>query len=136
MARWQEEEGLGKQSTKARKRKAVLPPVDEPDNNDAEAADAEAEDAEGDAHVEDGEDGGEEPEEEEDEDEAGEAFEPLDESLADELDSAAAGVNRKLREEQRKLIDSLDLTQYAVGGRDEDWQTALQRKRAAGVPAV
>jgi len=69
-------------------------------------------------------DAAEEEEERGDEEEV--EFEPLEESLEDELNSAGNSVNAKLRNEQRKMIESLDLSQYAIGsGKDEDWEAAL-----------
>ena len=118
----QEEEGLGKRpvSAKAAARKARAA---------AEAAEAETMAVDDDAELEsamdedgaadeedadenaDEEDGADDEDAEDDEEQE---FEPLEESLADELKGVAKDVNVRLREEQRKLIDSLDLSQYVA----------------------
>jgi len=91
-------------------------PVDADDGADDEdeAVDADAADAEVKA------DGGDEDAEEDEEDEEAnnDEFEPLEESLDEELNAEARKINKRLREEQRKLIDSLDLSQCVMALRD------------------
>ncbi|KAJ1948425.1 N-acetyltransferase 10 [Linderina macrospora] len=61
-----------------------------------------------------------------------EAWDPTAMSLADELDEAGREVSEEFKEKQRELIDSMDMSQYAIGGDDKDWQAAEgQIKKAA-----
>lgn len=59
-----------------------------------------------------------------------EAWKPLKEDLEADLDKAGDEVMDELKSKQRELIDSLDLTKYAIGGKDEDWASAEDRVKA------
>jgi N-acetyltransferase 10 len=56
-----------------------------------------------------------------------EAWKPLKENLDDDLEKAGDEAIEGLKAKQRELIDSLDLTKYAIGGKDEDWTSAEGR---------
>lgn len=51
-----------------------------------------------------------------------EHWEPLETSLKADLTEAGNEVKKKLKEEQRKMLDSMNLQQYNVAGTDEDWE--------------
>jgi N-acetyltransferase 10 len=59
-----------------------------------------------------------------------EAWKPLKENLDDDLEKAGDEAIEGLKAKQRELIDSLDLTKYAIGGKDEDWTSAEDRVKA------
>ncbi|KAG1068587.1 hypothetical protein G6F42_026360 [Rhizopus arrhizus] len=59
-----------------------------------------------------------------------EAWKPLKEELEADLEKAGDEVMDELKSKQRELIDSLDLTKYAIGGKDEDWASAEDRVKA------
>jgi hypothetical protein len=85
----------------------AAPADDAPDDDDADedpAAPAEQPEEEEEDDANDGNEEGEEDNE----------YEALEQPLDDELRGAAADTRRRLREEQRKVIDSLDLSQYAL----------------------
>lgn len=65
-----------------------------------------------------------------------EAWDPTAQTLADDLDDGAVEANAALRERQRALISSLDLTQYAIAGGDDEWSSALTAKQMAKQSAV
>jgi N-acetyltransferase 10 len=68
-----------------------------------------------------------------------EAWDPTEQTLADDLDEGESEMRQALRERQRELISSLDLKQYAIAGDDDAWQSALtdkQRKKASGVVSI
>ncbi|GAA5876392.1 hypothetical protein JCM8547_003026 [Rhodosporidiobolus lusitaniae] len=59
------------------------------------------------------------------------------EAIQQELEEEGNEVLKKLREEQREVIDSLDLKQYAVGGSKDEWATAeaaVAARVASGQP--
>ncbi|CEP11228.1 hypothetical protein [Parasitella parasitica] len=58
------------------------------------------------------------------------AWKPLKEDLEADLEKAGDEVMDELKAKQRELIDSLDLTKYAIGGKDEDWASAQDRVKA------
>jgi N-acetyltransferase 10 len=58
------------------------------------------------------------------------AWKPLKEDLDADLEKAGDEVMDELKAKQRELIDSLDLTKYAIGGKDEDWNSAEDRVKA------
>ncbi|KAL0078647.1 GNAT acetyltransferase 2-domain-containing protein [Phycomyces blakesleeanus] len=53
-----------------------------------------------------------------------EAWRPLTEDLDAALEEAGNEAIEGLKSKQRELIDSLDLTKYAIGGKEEDWSAA------------
>ncbi|GAA5949518.1 hypothetical protein JCM21900_000247 [Sporobolomyces salmonicolor] len=58
--------------------------------------------------------------------------ESSEQALAKELEAEGNEVIKQLREQQREVIDSLDLKQYAVGGSKDEW-AAAEAKVAAKV---
>ena len=50
------------------------------------------------------------------------AWDPLKESLDEDLEKEGQKAMEAFREKQREIIQSMDLTQYAIGGTDEDWE--------------
>lgn len=50
---------------------------------------------------------------------------PLTQSLEDELHDGQRQVSRELAEKQKKLMSDMDLSEYAIGGTDEQWSSAL-----------
>ncbi|GAA99312.1 uncharacterized protein L969DRAFT_93775 [Mixia osmundae IAM 14324] len=68
------------------------------------------------------------------------AFEPVKQDLAEELNDEGNEVVRQLRDEQREVINSLDLSKYAIAGEESDWQQAearaAQLKNASGAQSV
>ncbi|RCI00572.1 killer toxin resistant protein, partial [Rhizopus stolonifer] len=56
-----------------------------------------------------------------------EAWKPLKDDVEADLEKAGDEVMTELKAKQRELIDSLDLSKYAIGGTDEDWATAEDR---------
>ncbi|KAL8278179.1 hypothetical protein RQP46_009352 [Phenoliferia psychrophenolica] len=58
--------------------------------------------------------------------------------IAAELQEAGDEVLKQLREQQREVIDSLDLKQYAVGGDKDDWAVAQAKvaSRTGAQPSV
>ncbi|KAM0746787.1 putative nucleolus protein [Meredithblackwellia eburnea MCA 4105] len=58
--------------------------------------------------------------------------------LAAELEDAGDEVLQQLKEQQREVINSLDLKQYAIGGDDDDWAKAqdIVASRSGNLPSV
>ncbi|KAH0826252.1 GNAT acetyltransferase 2-domain-containing protein [Lanmaoa asiatica] len=56
--------------------------------------------------------------------EASRAWQPIETRVEDELDEAGDEVTRSLREKQRAMIESLDLTKYAINDTATDWSVA------------
>jgi len=87
---------------------------------------------------EENDEGEEEAEEQDNDEEAGnkgdkkrdlknsEEWEPLGETLEEDLEDAGNNIKKQLKEQQRKLLDSLNLQQYRVAGNDEDWEKAVK----------
>eukprot|EP00842_Homolaphlyctis_polyrhiza_P001742 jgi/Hompol1/2569/HPOL_002958-RA len=50
------------------------------------------------------------------------AWDPIVKPLEDDLDEAGNQVMEQFREKQREMINSLNLSKYAIGGQDEDWE--------------
>ncbi|KAI8341598.1 GNAT acetyltransferase 2-domain-containing protein [Choanephora cucurbitarum] len=61
-----------------------------------------------------------------------EAWKPLKSGVEEDLQEAGDEVMSELKAKQRELIDSLDLSKYAIGGTDEDWSSAENRVKAIG----
>ncbi|KAI8989530.1 GNAT acetyltransferase 2-domain-containing protein [Pilobolus umbonatus] len=59
-----------------------------------------------------------------------EAWKPLKDDVETDLAKAGDEAIESLKSKQRELIDSLDLTKYAIGGKDEDWSAAQKRVKA------
>ncbi|KAG2225263.1 hypothetical protein INT45_001487 [Circinella minor] len=59
-----------------------------------------------------------------------EAWKPLKQSMDDELKTAGNEVVNGLKAKQREIIDKLDLSQYAIGGEDKDWENAQAQVEA------
>ncbi|CEG69374.1 Putative DUF699-domain-containing protein [Rhizopus microsporus] len=59
-----------------------------------------------------------------------EAWQPLAEDVDEDLEKAGNEVLDELKSKQRELIDSLDLSKYAIGGTDDDWTAAKQRVKS------
>ncbi|CEG79557.1 Putative tRNA(Met) cytidine acetyltransferase [Rhizopus microsporus] len=59
-----------------------------------------------------------------------EAWQPLAEDVDEDLEKAGNEVLDELKSKQRELIDSLDLSKYAIGGTDDDWTAAEQRVKS------
>jgi N-acetyltransferase 10 len=55
------------------------------------------------------------------------AWKPLTEDVDEDLEEAGNEVLDDLKTKQRELIDSLDLSKYAIGGTDQDWTVAEER---------
>ncbi|KAJ2377450.1 N-acetyltransferase 10 [Coemansia sp. RSA 2607] len=55
------------------------------------------------------------------------AWDPAQGSLEDELRAAGRQVTDEFRAKQRELIDSLDLSQFAIAGDSADWERAEQQ---------
>lgn len=55
------------------------------------------------------------------------AWKPLTEDVDEDLEEAGNEVLDDLKAKQRELIDSLDLSKYAIGGTDQDWTVAEER---------
>ncbi|KAI9320989.1 GNAT acetyltransferase 2-domain-containing protein [Dichotomocladium elegans] len=53
-----------------------------------------------------------------------EAWTPLKDTLDSELKEAGNEVLDEMKSRQREMIDSLDLTKYAIGGEEKDWAAA------------
>jgi N-acetyltransferase 10 len=53
---------------------------------------------------------------------------PTAQNLDEDLDEAAREARERLRERQRELVSSLDLSQYAIGGDDEEWNDEIKKK--------
>ncbi|KAJ1945292.1 N-acetyltransferase 10, partial [Linderina pennispora] len=60
------------------------------------------------------------------------AWDPTKQTLAEELDEAGREVSEEFKEKQRELIDAMDMSQYAIGGEDKDWEAAESQIRKAG----
>jgi N-acetyltransferase 10 len=51
-----------------------------------------------------------------------EAWDPLSKSLNDDLDEAGNEELKNYQEKQREIINNLDLSNFKIGGTDEDWE--------------
>ncbi|CAG8622804.1 310_t:CDS:10, partial [Gigaspora margarita] len=58
------------------------------------------------------------------------AWDPVSKTLSEDLDEAGDEVMKQLKEKQRELIDSLDLSKYAIGGSAEGWEAAESQIKA------
>ncbi|EPQ51169.1 DUF699-domain-containing protein [Gloeophyllum trabeum ATCC 11539] len=59
-------------------------------------------------------------------------WKPVQQRLEDELQEAGNEEVRKMKEKQRELIDSLDLSKYAINDSAVDWSVAEQQIAGAG----
>jgi len=64
--------------------------------------------------------------------EALEKMKPVEVTIDDELREAGDEVNRELREKQREMINSLDLSKYAIDTDSADWAVAENQIAKAG----
>ncbi|KAJ2777518.1 N-acetyltransferase 10 [Coemansia interrupta] len=66
------------------------------------------------------------------------AWDPTGQSLEDELRSAGREATDEFRAKQREMIDSLDLSQFAIAGDSADWEQAEKQiqKAARATPGV
>lgn len=62
-------------------------------------------------------------------------FAPLEQTLEEDLEEGGAEVMSELKAKQRELIDSLDLTKYAIS-QDAEWDTSKAAVKAAGKNGV
>lgn len=60
------------------------------------------------------------------------AWRPLEKNVDEDLEEAGNEAIDGLKAKQKELIDSLDLTKYAIGGTDEDWSAAGDRVKSLG----
>ncbi|KAI3641737.1 hypothetical protein MIR68_000227 [Amoeboaphelidium protococcarum] len=63
----------------------------------------------------------------------------LEEDMDAELESAGRKEISELKQRQREMIDSLNLSAYAIGGKDEDWNAVSGKqltKKGSGVVSV
>lgn len=67
---------------------------------------------------------------------AGARFRPVEQALEDELAEGADVVRREMREKQRALIDALDMSKFAVAGKDADWDDAERQIQKGGATHV
>ena len=58
-----------------------------------------------------------------------EAWNPTEESLEADLDEASKERMLQLKEKQREVIDSFDMSQYEIAGDDEHWTSALKKHK-------
>ncbi|CAG8782172.1 33159_t:CDS:2, partial [Racocetra persica] len=58
------------------------------------------------------------------------AWDPVSKSLNEDLDEAGDEAMKQIKEKQRELIDSLDLSKYTIGGSTEDWEAAESQIKA------
>jgi N-acetyltransferase 10 len=65
-----------------------------------------------------------------------EDWDPTQKTLEEDLDEAAKEKMQQMRDMQRQMIDSLDLTQYTVGGEDADWNVAGKAVHSKGSAVV
>lgn len=63
-------------------------------------------------------------------------FKALDQSLEDDLKEAGDEVMSELKQKQRELIDSLDLSRYAIAQDDADWDQSKSAAKAAAKNGV
>ncbi|KAJ2700504.1 N-acetyltransferase 10 [Coemansia sp. IMI 203386] len=68
------------------------------------------------------------------------AWDPTLVSLDDELADAGREVSDEFRAKQRELIDAMDLSQFAIGGDDKEWEAAESQikkaKNSASIQSV
>jgi N-acetyltransferase 10 len=62
-----------------------------------------------------------------------EAWDPLKESLNDELSDAGDEQAAILRERQKELLSTIDLSEYSIGGNDEEWNRATKSLDSRGM---
>ncbi|KAI9258275.1 GNAT acetyltransferase 2-domain-containing protein [Sporodiniella umbellata] len=55
------------------------------------------------------------------------AWQPMGQNLDEDLKEAGDEVLDELKAKQREMVDSLDLSKYAIGGTEEDWSQAADR---------
>ena len=63
---------------------------------------------------------------------AADKMKPLQQSLREDLEEGSAKVAAEMQEKQKALLDGVDLSRYAVGGDDADWEEALKGAGALG----
>lgn len=54
-------------------------------------------------------------------------WQPMEQTLDDDLEEAGNEVKKVMREKQRELINSLDLSKYAIGGSEDAWAKAQEQ---------
>jgi N-acetyltransferase 10 len=52
------------------------------------------------------------------------AWNPMDNTLQEELSEAGNEFSEKFKQEQRNMINSLNLEEYAIGGNEKEWESA------------
>jgi len=62
----------------------------------------------------------------------GTAWKPVETKLAEELEEAGDEATKKLREKQKAMIDSLDLSKYAIDDASADWSVAEAQVASLG----
>ncbi|KAI9136920.1 putative nucleolar ATPase Kre33 [Paraphysoderma sedebokerense] len=61
-----------------------------------------------------------------------EQWDPLAQNLDDDLDEAGGEVMKQMREKQRELINSIDVSQFAISNDNESWETVLSKSNVTG----
>jgi N-acetyltransferase 10 len=66
------------------------------------------------------------------------AWDPTEQTLEAEMEEAADETVKRMRDKQRELIESLDLTQYAIQttGDDDQWTSAMQKAKNKGSAVI
>ncbi|KAJ1726583.1 N-acetyltransferase 10, partial [Coemansia biformis] len=59
------------------------------------------------------------------------AWDPTAKSLLEDLDEAGQEVTDEFKQKQRELIDSINLSQYAIAGDEKDWEVAKDQVKKA-----
>ena len=63
---------------------------------------------------------------------AADKMKPLQQSLREDLEEGSAKVAAEMQEKQKALLEGVDLSRFAVGGDDADWEEALKGAGALG----
>ena len=63
-------------------------------------------------------------------------FVPQDVSVEEELEDGAETAKAALREQQAKLMEGIDMSQYAIKGEEADWEQVLKNTAVTGQISV
>lgn len=78
----------------------------------------------------------EDEDEKSDEESAAQRFQPLQQTLEDDLEEGADEATAMIREKQKDLINSLELHKYAIEGDENDWKGAEKQVQGGGAATV
>ena len=68
--------------------------------------------------------------------EVDDAWAPLEETIDQDLADTDEETLKKLREQQRAMLQSVNLAQFSIGGKEEDWEKAIGASKGKNVASI